>query len=770
MKRIALLTLLSLSCFIRVQAQSCTLTLFGQIIEKESGNPMSFATIKVIDLEHIGAIADVDGRFSIKNLCAGSYHLEISFVGYSPERKFIELKDNTSLTIELTHHNELLNEIVVHGNKEESSTQIHNVIGQDKIRSEGNKNLADVLENVSGVSVLKTGSGVSKPIIHGLYGNRISILNNGVVQAGQQWGNDHAPEIDPFVADHISVVKGAAALEYGGNSIGGVVLVDPYKIENDPHLHGKATYVFQSNGLGHTLNTQVEKADKWASWRALGTIKYMGDAKSPNYYLTNTGRREANFALQVDKNFSAKWSGSAYYSLFHTNLGILRGSHIGNLTDLEEAIGREEPFYTQDQFSYSIESPRQEVTHHLLKLESEHVLKNDQFLTFRYGGQIDDRREFDVRRGGRSDLPALSLLLISHSLEGVYEKNSTNGTNLKFGIQTNYTDNTNSPETGVLPLIPDYQSFTSSIFGIWQKETDSWLYEAGARYDLKLLNVLAISRTLPRVIEHYNHVFHNYAFNAGIKHKFDFPLNLNTNIGFAQRAPEVNELYSYGLHQGVSGIEEGSPDLVPESSLKGLLSADWDINKKVLFQGTVYAQNIDNYIYLEPQDELELTIRGAFPVYIYKQTDALIYGMDLLASYQPSNYMKANLVYAIVRGEDRTNNTPLIYMPSDNLKLTLSYFPKDGNTWVDNSFSVNGRYVFEQTRYPSETDFLEPPDGYFLLGLDAGTGVHLEKSHLNFKVRVENMLNTTYRDYLNRMRYYADELGINVSLNVNYTF
>ena len=52
--------------------------------------------------------------------------------------------------------------------------------------------------------MLRNGSGISKPVIHGLFGNRVTILNNGITQSGQQWGNDHAPEIDPFVADHLS--------------------------------------------------------------------------------------------------------------------------------------------------------------------------------------------------------------------------------------------------------------------------------------------------------------------------------------------------------------------------------------------------------------------------------------------------------------------------------------------------------------------------------------------------------------------------------------
>ena len=753
-----------------MQAQTCTIKLSGKVVEKGNNTPLSFATIKVLDLASVGAIADIDGRFEVPNLCPGSYHLEISFVGYNPQRIFLNLEKNTEKIFELSLHNELLNEIVVHGEKQETSTQVHNVIGNDKIRSEGNKSLADVLESVSGVSVLKTGSGVSKPIIHGLYGNRVSILNNGIVQAGQQWGNDHAPEIDPFVADHISVVKGASTVEYGGNAIGGVVLVDPYKIDDDPHLHGKATYVFQSNGLGHTLNAQIEQADTWASWRVTGTMKYMGDTQAPNYYLTNTGKREANLALQLEKAFSRKWFGSAYYSLFNTDIGILRGSHIGNLTDLEEAIGREEPFFTQDEFSYVIQSPHQKVTHHLLKLESEHNLSDHQFLTFTYGGQIDDRREYDVRRSGRSEIPALSLFLISHSLDARYEQNSNTGVTTKFGIQTNYTNNTNNPETDILPLIPDYQSSSVAAFAVWQKESDKWVSEFGARYRFNYLQVVAISRTLPRKIERTNHPFSNYTINAGIKRAFEKPMQISANIGYAQRAPEVNELYSNGLHQGVSGIEEGSKDLVSESSIKGIISLDWKINDRVLIQGSGYLQNINDYIYLEPQEELRLTIRGAFPVFLYKQTDALIYGSDVLVSYNPTSQFKINAVYAIVRGEDKTNNIPLIYMPSDNISSSISMFPKDRKTWVDNSISLNGRYVFEQTRLLAGQDLLAPPEGYFLLGLDVGSGIHLEKTHLNFKLRVENMLNTTYRDYLNRMRYFADDLGINVSINVNYTF
>ena len=63
-------------------------------------------------------------------------------------------------------------------------------------------------------------------MIHGMHSNRVLILNNGVRQEGQQWGIEHAPEVDPFIANKISVIKGANSVRYGSDAIAGVVLVE----------------------------------------------------------------------------------------------------------------------------------------------------------------------------------------------------------------------------------------------------------------------------------------------------------------------------------------------------------------------------------------------------------------------------------------------------------------------------------------------------------------------------------------------------------------
>ena len=752
-------------------AQDCNITLTGVILDKGTNIPLEYSTIFLENLGE-GTVCDKNGFFEIKNICPAEYHVQVSHIGCQSEEYFIKIEKDTSLKIYLSHHSELLDEVVIHGSHEDNSTESSQTISRADIANESNKNLSDILENITGVSVLKNGSGISKPVVHGLFGNRVTILNNGISQTGQQWGNDHAPEIDPFVADHLSVVKGASALAYGGNSLGSVVLVETDKIQEDPHLHGEVNYTLQTNGWGHTLNSVIEKNSNWAAWRLTGTLKRQGDSRAPGYFLTNTGKQENNLALQVEKQFNPKWKTDFYYSLFNTKIGILQGSHIGNLTDLEEAIGRDKPFSIKDNFSYNITFPRQEVTHHLVKTEAKYLMEDEKIIKFKYGGQLNNRKEFDIRRGGDSDRPTLSLSLYSHNLEAAYNGLVGEKIFLKAGVQYEMIDNGNNSGTGVSPLIPNYRSYQTSTYWIVQNDqADEWLFEFGGRFSLKQLTVKRFTRTLPKQLEVIDHLFQNYALSTGFRWKKNDFFKTNFNIGYLLRAPEVNELYSFGLHQGVSGIEEGNENMNVEKSLKALLSLDFRIQDKLFIQTLGYFQNVQDFIFLEPQEEFRLTIRGAFPVFLYKQTDANIAGVDLLLKYEPKQNLNFIAKYALVRGYDLTNDLGLVNIPSDNIFSSMTYTFKDKEKWKNNFLTINGRYVFQQKRItvPSQ-DFLSPPDDYFLLGLQVGTNYEWNESNLKISLRAENLLDTTYRDYLNRLRYFADENGINVSLNLNYRF
>ncbi|MFT5480890.1 MAG: iron complex outermembrane receptor protein, partial [Bacteroidia bacterium] len=518
------------------------------------------------------------------------------------------------------------------------------------------------------------------------------------------------------------------------------------------------------------INLELQQHPKSFAWRGVVTLKKSGDNRTPKYFLRNTGNQEFNLAFQFEKPWNKKWYSDLYLSSFNAEFGVLRGSQIGNLADLKDALERDVPFFTEDRFSYSIRSPYQSVNHHLLKFHTKYSLSNNQWIDLTYSGQINFRKEFDVRRSGRSDIPALSLKQVSNFIEGKYQIYLPRNWELKSGIQINRVDNTNLPETGILPLIPDYIAYEYGIFGIASKRFEKTTLEFGGRYDFENRNVAAISISVPREIIRYQNEYHNPSVMGGVTYELGKNWNTAYNIGYAGRNPEVNELYSNGLHQGVSGIEEGDPTLSKEVSIKNTLSLKGNVKNKLFFEGLFYYQKFDNYIFLNPQDEIRLTIRGAFPVFKYEQTDARLVGFDLATTYRATDRFNITGKYSYLHGYDFTNDLPLVYLPSNNLYATLNYqLPKLGK-FHNVDFQISNRFVFEQKNLLASQDFVAAPKSYCLVGLKASVEKQLRKLRLNMFIRAENLLNETYRDYLNRQRYFADDLGINMIVGINISF
>jgi iron complex outermembrane recepter protein len=751
-------------------AQKCSISIRGYIKDASTGMPISYANVVLEESQH-GTISDSLGFFAINGICNGEYHLSVSHIGCETQRTFMHLhKDNLAIQITLNHHEHTFEDIVVSGARDKPTAQESQSIQEQKIAENPNQNFSNLLENITGVSTLKNGAGIAKPIVHGLFGNRLTILNNGIAQSGQQWGNDHSPEIDPLAANQIEVIKGVSTLEYQGNSLGSIILVKPKQIANDPHLHGKGSYFFETNGLGHGVNIRLQQHHEALDWSITGTLKKNGDKSTPNYYLRNTGSEEANIALQLEKIFHNKWYSDLYFSSFNTSLGVLRGSHIGNLTDLESALSREIPFFTEETFTYNIDAPRQSVSHHLLKLHTNVSLNEQHALELTTATQWNIRKEFDVRRGNRSDIPTLSLNQMTNFGEAKHKLYFDANTLLKTGIQFNMVFNKNNPQTGVYPLIPDYNAYNSGAFAVFTRKFSKTFLELGARYDYVNQQVVTFSRTIPADILRYNNHFHNLSASGGWSYRPIETFRLSYNLGLATRNPAVNELYSNGLHQGVSGIERGDPNLDIEKSIKTTLGVEGRWGENLFFETLFYYQYITDYIYLQPQDEFELTIRGAFPVFNYEQTNAAIYGFDWSATYNILDNFNTNIKYSYLKGVDIYNDLPLIFMPANNLVTTLEYQMMQLGKFENIELEISSKYVFEQTNLAVKQDFVAPPPAYHLVGLRIGAQKQFKKNRIHFFAKVDNLFNVEYRDYLNRQRYFADDLGTSIVLGVNWTF
>jgi iron complex outermembrane receptor protein len=757
------------------QAQNCNITIQGQVLDEATDLPLSFVNI-FIQETYDGAVTDDNGRFVFNNICPGEYHFTISHIGCESKKIHLDVVKDTFFNIGMLHSATSMDAVVIKGKTDKFSNLPKSTISRQKIEDNSNQNLSGLLENESGVHLIKNGSGISKPVVHGLYGNRLTVINNGIVQSGQQWGNDHSPEIDPFTADNITILKAASALEFGGGNLGSVILLTPNRIGREPHLHGQINYAFETNGLGHNVNARLQKYSPFFAWRLNGTFKKYGDRKTSNYFLNNTGNEEFNLSAQIEKSINDKFFFDFYASSFNTSLGVLRGSHIGNLTDLEQALTNEVPFFTEADFSYGIEAPRQQVSHHLVKFKTKYFAEENKILELVIAGQINDRKEFDVRRSGREDTPSLSLAQYTFNSELKYTTTLNKSWKLKIGNQNIITDNSNDPETGILPLIPDYFSWKSSLFSTLSNVKDRVQYNLGIRYDFEHQDVVTISNSVPREIIRYENQFQNVSTLLSAKFNIAKSQSIGFNTAFAMRNPAINELYSNGLHQGVSGIEEGDINLKTEKVIKNTLEYQWIPNTNFNLNALVYHQHFKDYIFLNPQEEIRLTIRGAFPVFKYSQTDANIYGLDISTRFTLGHTLVGSVKYSYIKGMDVKDDIPLVFMPPNSLYGSLIYQMKK-NLKISNKlmleeikFELNNRLVFEQKNILPEQDFIAPPKAYNLIGAKASTNVILSNYKIRFFLKVDNLLNVQYRDYLNRQRYFADDLGVSITTGISFKF
>ncbi len=759
----------SLAFVFSANAQDCIFSVSGTVEDPDSEFALIGAEIRIESIDLI-SVSDVNGNFAFSNLCKGSYVIKVSYVGFQPLEQEITIVSDSIIVLELLPSEVSLPEASVMEKKKDFTNEEVETISTLDQKTSASLDLASRLQNSAGVNVLRTGATSSKPIIHGAYGNRLTLMNHGLAQAGQQWGLDHSPEIDPVSGGGITVVKGVSALQYPGNSLGGIVIIKDAEIQVDSSLHTELKSFYESNGKTYGTGLVLSRGTDIFKWRAQFNYSKSGDKHTPDYLLRNTGSERLNGALQSEIKWAPKWSSSAYLSTFNSSIGILRGAHVGNLTDLENAINSAVPLFTTDTFSYDLESPYQKVNHQLARVKTKFKLNQNQELEAVYGFQFNRRKEFDIRRGERSEIPAMSIEQFSNYLELKHSVTLKKGITLLSGVQLNRVDNTNVPETGILPLIPDYVSREVGIYSLLRKTWNKNQISAGVRLDIEDRNVATISSDLPRRIIRYNDVYQNVSASAGWKRAISENWSLNYNFGLASRNPEVNELYSSGLHQGVSGIEEGDVSLKTEQSVKQTFSISGNVKKRFSLHLLGYYQHLSDYIFLNPTNDVRLTIRGAFPVFEYAQADASIYGADVKMNYDFSEKLSTAWTFSYLVGENLEQNLPLVFMPSNSLSGVITYDKELRGKWKTFKSSLNGRFTFEQNRLEPEQDFLEVPEKYALLGAVISVERSVGSSSLQIYVKSSNLLNTKYRDYLNRQRYFSDDLGRNIVLGINLDF
>ncbi|MEN8836481.1 MAG: TonB-dependent receptor [Polaribacter sp.] len=789
-----------LCCTNTISAQDCNYTFKGKISDFHDNSFIVGASIQIINTNKF-TTSNLEGEFLFRNLCEGKLTLEIKHVACDTKRISFNLTENTFKEISLEHHLEELKEVVVKTNIKTEITSIEKSLKKEIITQFTDKSLGDALNTISGVSSLNTGNSIVKPMIHGLHSSRLLIINNNVRMFDQEWGDEHAPNIDINSSDRIDVVKGANSLRYGSDAVGGLILIRPKKYAIKDSLFGSTTTSLNSNGFGGNLNSEIVKTFKSGYYTKFqGNYKRFGDFKAPDYYLTNTGIQSINASFRVGYNSYEKGF-DAYYSFVNNKIGILRSSHIGNVSDLVEAINNREPRIVED-FSYDINFPRQNIFHHLAKVEAFKRYKNLGKLSIQLDAQLNRRKEFDLRKGDLRNRPVIDLQLFTTSIQPNLEINKFEDFKINTGLLVRYQNNDAIVNTGANTLIPDYNKYELGTYAILDynlSETSELSF--GVRYDYSKIKArkwyveadwtaLNYDVLFPEfdtgitdgleLLTRPEFTFNNFSTNVGYSKRFGDAYAFLFNYGLSQRMPNPSELFSGGLHHSAARIEFGFLTINKETANKFIMTLEKN-NKNFGFSISPYYKQIDGFIQLIPTG-IKTTIRGAFPVWKYNQVDARIFGIDIDINKEISNNFDYKGSLSLLQGDDLTNNNPLIHMPSANFSNKITY---TNNDFHQLKIGVSQRTTLKQNRFPDFNftaldpvkqeqvfvDISSTPTSYTLFGFNSSAVFYpFKKGSMEVGFNVDNLFNVSYRENLNRLRYFADDLGRNYNLKIKLNY
>ena len=756
-------------------AQSGPRTLTGTVTDAE-GIPLVGATVQVLQTR-TGAATDAEGRFRIAELPADTLRLAVSFVGFESAFPVADLRSQDGrIDVRLGEVAVGLDDVVVEERRVTlgDAARSVGVVDAEELTERRGQTLAESLEGLAGVTTLSTGPSIAKPVVRGLHSERILVRNGGVTQEGQQWGAEHAPEIDPFSPERIEVIRGAAGVQYGVGAIGGVIRIEPPPLPHAAGLDGRLDLQGFSNngqGAGSLMVEGSPAAVPGLGLRSRLSYRRAGDARTPEYVLRNTAFEEMNGAATVGY-VAGPMHAELALSRFQTTLGIYRGAHFGNRTNLEAIIDRGGPDPDWDyQFSYDIDTPRQEITHDVAALHGTWDAAPGQW-EVTASVQRNQRQEFDAHgRGANDGKPGFDLTLTTQQVEASLRHRALSW--LPGGLHTGRVGVSGMHQVNANrapgQLIPNFRALTGGVFAYetWEA-APAWTLEAGARLDARWLRAWPEDRTTAGT--DYAREVRTYAsptLALGAQWRFRESWSLGANLGSAWRPPGVNELYAFGVHHGTATFERGNRALTPERSLDASFTLRHD-GARVSGEVSAFHNLISDYHYLRPDTAFVVTIRGTFPGFDYAQTDARLAGFDGALSVAATRWLDLDGTFSLVRGQNLDADGALFGMPADRAQLSARLHRERFAGLREPFAEVTTTLVRRQDRVaPDAQEFAPPPAGYALVGLDFGGTLPTLGQDARLTLSVRNLLDLRYRDYLSRFRYFADEPGRSVVLRLS---
>ena len=592
-------------------------------------------------------------------------------------------------------------------------------------------NMVDVISHLPGLAQISTGSGISKPVIRGLGYNRVVVVDQGIRQEGQQWGDEHGLEVDEEGIHSVEVLKGPASLMYGSEAIAGVMILHPEHPLEEGTMQVKAGSQYQSNN--NLYDYRVGFAGNVNGWlwnwhfldKAAQNYKNAIDGRVPGSWFKE---RDVQGMLGVSKSWGHSW---------------LRFSHVNFKPGITEGERADD--------GSLVESHGFQKVRHTKVVSDNAWYFGEGTLKAIVGYQQNYRREFEVEEEAEEPEVALAMRLHTVNYDIKYLHTLPRDWKLSAGIGGMWQKNVNQGEEY---LIPDYRLFDIGFFATAEYQLDKWHFSGGARIDNRHLNTSSLEEDNEVRFEALSKNFTGVTGSLGAVWNVTDKLNLRLNAARGFRAPTVGELSSNGVHEGSVQYENGNPDLKAENSTQIDLGLDYT-SHIVSLQASLFCNWISDYIFLS---RLNYETDG-YRTYEYRQGDARLMGGEVSLDIHPFNPLHIANAFSYVRGvqphqPSESKNLPM--MPAPRWTCDVRYeFPSFAHNHCRRTFLAAGmEYNFRQDKFYALDDTETATPGYAFFNVSAGMDLHIFGHNcIELTLSCQNLFDKVYQPHLSRLKY-----------------
>lgn len=713
--------------------------IFGHVIDAKTGEHLPFVNL-LIKGTRIGTFTDASGHYLLTNLPEGRHVLQVQSIGYAPAEVAIEAiaKTTREVDIKLSPTSINISEIVLTASPTASGFryQPDAVFMGEQIQRRAEPSFGEMLNGQPGVAMRSFGSAPARPVIRGMDGDRILVLENGERMGDiSETSADHSISLDPLVASRVEVIRGPASLLYGSSALGGVINLMTTDIPDqwDEGVSGVVSgQAATMNNMGAGFGRLTYGGDRNA-FSARMAMRQSGDITTPEGRIPNTAMKNYDGALGWGMQRD-RINGGLSFSLSDQAFGIPESIDIPE----ENVEIRAQRMALQGRLGGKLAGSWFDQAQ--LRFNATRFQQQEVQITRPEGGLSHETTGLEYNQNAFS-----STLTLQHKPTGIFDRGalgfSFNGQKLNI--------------SGIDAYTPGEQRVTLATF-TFQEIPLSYTtrMQFGVRLDFQ--NSTALKNEVFPNADLTRNAF-NYSGSIGLNVRPFEGLEIGGQIARSHRNPMIEELFAEGVHLGAGVYEMGNPELKDEIGH----GADMFINyRKGNFdiEVTGFVNEFSNYIILQPSGTVHEPT--GYPIFTYAEGESVLFGSEISLGWQLAKRVRLQSGTDWVRGIRRIGGGPdenLPFIPPFRFNNEIEYDFTRG--WLGAGYMAVSR---QGKVAPGE----EVTDGYTLLNLQAGYRINSLGRHV-FILKVQNALDTKYRDHLSRIE---DRNFVMPGRNLNLTY